>query len=169
MFFFLLRKISLERTPAINPPLFAEEHWPWANIRAHLPLLYTWDAYHSMACQAVPCPHPGSKSATRATEAERAHLTTAPPGQPQVHLLLNRDIFFLGPECLHLLSKPPSQYQGTPDTDINQRATLCTWWMEWRILRDTSPYENRWKALHPRGEHRPGDLNAPESQWMTTT
>ena len=55
---FFLRKISPELTAA-NPPLFAEEEWPWANIRAHLPLLYMWDTYHSMACQAVPCPHLG--------------------------------------------------------------------------------------------------------------
>src|SRR3712207_9557274 len=26
-------------------------------------LLYTWDAYHSMACQVVPCPHLGSEPA----------------------------------------------------------------------------------------------------------
>ena len=44
-----------------SPPLFAEEAWPWANIHAHLPLLYTWDTYHSVACQAVPCLHPGSE------------------------------------------------------------------------------------------------------------
>ena len=43
---------------------FAVEDWLWANIRAHLPLLYMWDACHSMACQAVPCLHPGSKPAT---------------------------------------------------------------------------------------------------------
>ena len=55
-----LRKISPELTTA-NPPHFAEEDWPWANIHAHLPPLYTWDAYHSMACQAVPCPHLGSE------------------------------------------------------------------------------------------------------------
>ena len=29
---------------------FAEEDWPRANFLAHLPLLYTWDTYHSMAC-----------------------------------------------------------------------------------------------------------------------
>ena len=61
-FFFFLGKISPELTTA-NPPLFAEEAWPWANIRAHLPLLYMRDAYHSMACQAVPCLHPGSEPA----------------------------------------------------------------------------------------------------------
>ena len=58
--FFFFRKISPELT-ATNPPLFAEEDWPWANIHVHLPLLYMWDAYHSMACQAVPCLHLGSE------------------------------------------------------------------------------------------------------------
>ena len=43
-----LRKISPELTTA-NPPVFAEEDWPCTNIRVHLPLLNTWDAYHSMA------------------------------------------------------------------------------------------------------------------------
>ena len=62
LFFYFLRKISPELS-ATNPPPFAEEDWPGANIRAHLRLLYMWDAYHSMACQAVPCPHPGSKTA----------------------------------------------------------------------------------------------------------
>ena len=47
-FGFFLRTISPELTTA-NPPLFAEEDWPGANIHAHLHLLYTWDAYHSMA------------------------------------------------------------------------------------------------------------------------
>ena len=46
---FFLRKISPELTCAANSPLSAEEDWPWANIRVHLPLLYTWDACHSMA------------------------------------------------------------------------------------------------------------------------
>ena len=58
--FFFLRKISPELTAA-TPPLFAEEDQPWANIHAHLPLLYMWDAYHSMACHVVPCPHLGSE------------------------------------------------------------------------------------------------------------
>ena len=60
-FFFFLRKISPELTSAAKSPLSAEEDWPWANIRAHLPPLYTWDTCHSMVCQAVPCMHPGSK------------------------------------------------------------------------------------------------------------
>ena len=55
------RKISPELTSATNLPLFAEEDWPCAHIHAHLPLLYMWYAYHSMACHAVPCPHPGSE------------------------------------------------------------------------------------------------------------
>ena len=58
---FFWRKISPELTSAANPPLFAEEDWPWAHIRVHLPLLSMWDTYHSMACQAVPCAHPGSE------------------------------------------------------------------------------------------------------------
>ena len=57
--FFFLRKISPALTSATNSPLFAEEDWPWANIHAHLPLLYMWDPCHSMAWQPV---HPGSES-----------------------------------------------------------------------------------------------------------
>ena len=55
-----MRKIGYELTTA-NPLLFAEEDWPWANIRAHLPLLYMWDTYHSMVCRVVSCPHPRSE------------------------------------------------------------------------------------------------------------
>ena len=61
-FSFFLRMISPELTSA-NPPLFSEEDWPWANICAHLPLLYMWDACHSMACRVVPCLHQGSEPA----------------------------------------------------------------------------------------------------------
>src|SRR3712207_8622360 len=44
---------------------------------------YMWDAYHSMACQVVPCLHVGSELTNhRATKAEHAQLTTAPLGQP---------------------------------------------------------------------------------------
>ena len=50
-----------ELTSDANPPRFTEKDWPWANICTHLPPLYTWDAYHSMACQVVPCPHSGSE------------------------------------------------------------------------------------------------------------
>ena len=39
-YLFILRKISPELTSTANPPLFAEEDQPLANIRAHLPLLY---------------------------------------------------------------------------------------------------------------------------------
>ena len=70
--FFLLRKISPELITA-NPPLFAEEDWPWANIYAHLPLLYTWDAYHSMSCCAcLACLPSGVMSTPRIR-----------PGEPQ--------------------------------------------------------------------------------------
>ena len=50
-FFFFLRKISPELTSSANPPLFAEEDWPWADIYAHLSLLYMWDTYHNMAAE----------------------------------------------------------------------------------------------------------------------
>ena len=38
--FVFLKKISPELTSAANPPLFAEEDWPWDNILAYLLLLY---------------------------------------------------------------------------------------------------------------------------------
>ena len=63
LIFFFLRKISPELTSDANPPLFAKEDWPWANIHAHLPPPYMWDTYHGMARQTVPCPHPGSEPA----------------------------------------------------------------------------------------------------------
>ena len=78
-----LRKISSELTSATNPPLFAEEDWPWANIHSHLPLLYMWDAYHSMAWQAGDMSAPGIQTGEpRAAKAERVPLTTAPLGWP---------------------------------------------------------------------------------------
>ena len=43
-----LRKTGPELTSTANPPLFAEEDWPWANICANLPLFYIWNACHSM-------------------------------------------------------------------------------------------------------------------------
>ena len=58
-FFIFLRKISPQLTSATNPPLFAEEDWPWANICTHLPLLYMWDSFHNMAWQAVCRSAPG--------------------------------------------------------------------------------------------------------------
>ena len=61
--YFFLRKISPELTSAANLPLSAEEAWPWANIGAHLRLLYMWDTYHSMAYLVVPRPHPESELA----------------------------------------------------------------------------------------------------------
>ena len=82
-FFFFLRKISPELTTA-NPPLFAEEDWPWSNIHAHLLLLCMWDAYHSMAfakqCQ-VQIQDLNQRTLGR-WKAECANLTTVPPGWP---------------------------------------------------------------------------------------
>ena len=88
VYLFILRKISPELISAANPPVFAEEDWPWANVHAHLPLLYMWDACHSMAWQAV------HRSADRiqtgkplAAEAECVSLTAAPPGQSLISYL----------------------------------------------------------------------------------
>ena len=79
---FFLRKISPELTTATNP-LFAEEDWPWANIRAHIPLLYMWDACHSMAWQAVHRFMPGIQTSKRqAAKAECVNLIAAPLGWP---------------------------------------------------------------------------------------
>ena len=86
-FVFSPRKISPELTTA-SPPLFAEEGWPRANIHAHLPLLYMWDAYHSMACQAVPCPHPGSEPVNpRPLRSRTCTLNRCATGLAQLYVL----------------------------------------------------------------------------------
>ena len=82
--FIFLRKISPELTSFANPPLFAEEDSARANIHAHLPLLYMWDAYHSMALPSSAMSAPGIQTSEPwAAKAERVRLTTAPLGQPQ--------------------------------------------------------------------------------------
>ena len=60
--FIFFRKISPELTCAANVPLFAKEDWPWANICAHLPLLYVWDARHSVAWQVMCRSAPGIRT-----------------------------------------------------------------------------------------------------------
>ena len=85
LLFFFFRKISPELTSATNPTLFAKEDWSWANIHAHLPLLYMWDACHSMAWQVGCRSTPGIRtSERRTTKSERVNLTAAPPGWPQI-------------------------------------------------------------------------------------
>ena len=80
---FFLRKVSLELTSATNPPLFAEEDRPWANIYAHLPLLYLWAACHSMAWYVVCRSMPGIRTGEpQATEVEHVNLAAVPPGRP---------------------------------------------------------------------------------------
>ena len=83
-FIFLEGKISPELTAA-NPPLFAEEDWPRANIHAHLPLLYMWDAYHSMAFakQCHVCTLDPNRQTPGHREVECENLTALPPGRPQ--------------------------------------------------------------------------------------
>ena len=82
------RKISPELTSGDNPPLLAEEDWPWANICAHLALLYMWDAYHSMALTSSDISTPEIwTSDPQATKAECANLTATPPAQPPTYIL----------------------------------------------------------------------------------
>ena len=45
--------LSVKRGKFQTTFFFFEEDWPWANICALIPLLYMWDAYHSMAWQVV--------------------------------------------------------------------------------------------------------------------
>ena len=86
-FLFFLRKISPELISPTNPPLFAEEDWPWADIRAHLPLAYMWEAWHSMAWWMVHRSVPGIPTGKpQATEGKHVNLTTTPLGWPQVFL-----------------------------------------------------------------------------------
>ena len=79
---------------------------------AHHPLLYMWDAYHSMACQEVPCPRQGSKPANPRTEAEHANLTAAPPIGAPLCFFLKDFIFPFSPQsppvqsCVFLVVGP---------------------------------------------------------------
>ena len=61
IFFFFLRKINPELTCAVNPPLFAEEDWPWANICTHLPLLFTCGMPATASHKRWVGPHRGSE------------------------------------------------------------------------------------------------------------
>ena len=83
IFKFFLRKISPELTSATNPTLSAEEDQPWANICAHLPLLYVWDTCHGMTWwvvhRSVPRIWTGELWATRA---DHTNLTAMLPGWP---------------------------------------------------------------------------------------
>lgn len=68
-------------------------------------------------------------------------------------MFLNRGIFFLGQGCLYLLSRLPSRYQGTPETnDGNPRAT-CT-----HEEGGGQPWGNisPWKVLLHSRKHLPG-------------
>ena len=121
LFIFFLRKISPELTSTANPPLFAEEDWAWADICAHLPLLYVWDACHSMACQGVRRSAPGIQTGkARTTKAERENLTAAPLSRP-LHFFLNIkafDIFILAIGVLF-----PLKYHRCCRPDV-----LISWW-----------------------------------------
>ena len=79
---FFLRKISPELTSAANPPLFAEEDWPWANIQP----IFLYLNVERLPKRDLPS---GAMSLPRirtgepqAAKAEGVHLTAVPPGQP---------------------------------------------------------------------------------------
>ena len=93
-FILLLRNISPELTSVANPPLFAEEDWPWATICACLPLFHMRDAYHSMVWQVVHRSAPSIRTREPlAAKVEHANPTAVPPGW---HLhFLSWKIFFL--------------------------------------------------------------------------
>ena len=83
-------RLAPELTSAANPPLFDEEDWPWANIRAHLPLFYVGRlSQHGLLSGAMSTPGMQT-SEPWATEAERVSLTAVTPGQPQEYFLFNR-------------------------------------------------------------------------------
>ena len=75
-FLFFLRKTSPELTYTANPPLFAKEDWPWANICDHLPLFCMWDTSQSMAWWTVHWSAPRIRTRkTQSAEAELGNLT----------------------------------------------------------------------------------------------
>ena len=97
-FWIFLRKISPELTSTTNPPLFAEEDWPWDNICAHVPLFYMWDACHSMTwqvvCRSAPVIWTGEPWAAIV---ECVNLPAVPPGwSPYIYILnqLEKDYLF---------------------------------------------------------------------------
>ena len=78
-----LRKISPELTSATNPLLFSEEDRPWANIRAHLPLLLYVGCLPQRGLPSGAMSAPGIRiSKPQAEEVEDAKLTAAPLGGP---------------------------------------------------------------------------------------
>ena len=126
LLFLSFQKISPELTSAANPPLFAEEDWPWANIHAHLPLLYTWDTRHSMAF-AKQC-HVHTRDLNRQTpghqKAKRANLTAAPPDQPQ-NLFLK--------SCFYLT---PAKNWKQPNVHLQESgSTNCGIFIDWNITQ----------------------------------
>ena len=89
-----MRKISPVLTSANPPLIFAEEVWPWANIRAHLPPLYV-GLRRSVASQAVHQCAPGIRTGEPwAAAAEHVHLTTCAIG-PAPRKIINEMFYIL--------------------------------------------------------------------------
>ena len=148
-FFFFLRKISPELTTA-NPPFFLlRKDWPWANIRAHLPLLYTLDTYHSMAfakwCQ-VHTQDPNWRSwLPRSGTCELNRRATGPAPLWNIwmaHVHLN---FNLSRNSFPLKSVPPvftiwekQQHQPVICTQTLRMLTYDTWFRSPSMTLDES-------------------------------
>ena len=97
---------------------FFEEDWPWANICAHLPLLYMWDSYHSMALPSGAMSTPGIQTGElRTAEVERANLTATPPGLPPFKFFKSYKLHMNIPfqfkfKHYPLFSRPPPLWGG---------------------------------------------------------
>ena len=110
-----MRKISPELTTA-NPSLFAEEGWPWANICAHLPLLYMWDT--TSACLVKWC-HVHTQDPNRRTPGCRrgtCELNRWATGRP-LHSYIQFSRLYFPPwspawDCLQSLTAGGSISQG---------------------------------------------------------
>ena len=89
-----LRKISPEPTSAANPPLFAEEDLVLSShpCPSSSTLYVGHLRQHGLPSSALSAPGIWTGK-TRATEAECAHLTAAPPGWPWVTFFKARYIF----------------------------------------------------------------------------
>ena len=129
LFFFVLRKISPELIAA-NPPLFAEEDWPWANICTHLPLLYMWDACHTMAWQVVCRSAPRTRTSKPwAAEVEHANLPLCHRAIPQ----LFKKLWNCFPKYLYNWIFLPTAYESSSASISAPAVQMVRLWNFWRL------------------------------------
>ena len=90
-----LRKTSPELTSVANPPIFAEEDWPWAiSVPIFLYLICGTPATAWLLKQCHVAPWIRT-SQPWAAEVERVHLTAAPLGRPLDLVLTLTSLMFL--------------------------------------------------------------------------